>query len=83
VDPGVVRVVSLAVVPNELDVVQHLFDFLVLLVFDLPADGPEIHGVLYYARIVREAHALPVDWFSKIEGVVGFVEAVDDDGELF
>ena len=48
------RVVGLAVVPNQLDVVQHLLNSAVLSPFELVLHLEQVHGVLDNQRIVIE-----------------------------
>ena len=43
----------------------------------------EIHRPLDDAEVVIQAEALPIDWLAEGIGVVGFVEAVEDDFEFF
>lgn len=75
-DPRGVRVVGLAVVPNELYVIEHILNTAVVLSFHLPLQRSQVHGVLHDREIVGETHAFPVDGLAEIEGVVGLVEAV-------
>ena len=77
-DPGSLRVILLAVVPDKLYIIEYLFDELVLIFLEFFVDGGEIHGMRDDLEIIGKAHAFPVNWFSEIEGLVGFEEAVDD-----
>ena len=45
-NPRVMGVVYLAVVPYELDVVQDVFYFGVLILLEFLEDGGEVHGIL-------------------------------------
>ena len=82
-DPRSLGIVGFAVVPDQLDIIQHLLDVLIFIVFEFFADSWQIHGMGDDIEIVGESHAFPVDGLSKIIGLVGLVEAVDDNFDFF
>ena len=51
-DPGSLGVVFFAVIPYELHIIEHLFDIVVAILFELFVDGGQVHGVLDYIEIV-------------------------------
>ena len=77
-DPRSFGVVFFAVIPDELHIIEHLFDVVVAILFELFVDGGQVHGVLDYIKIVGQSHALPVDGLPEIVGLVRLQKAVYD-----
>ena len=78
-DPGFIWVVGFAIIPNELDIIQNLFYFLVPIFPKLFIDGGQVHGIFDDGEIIGESHAFPIDWLSEVVAFVGLFEAVADD----
>lgn len=79
VDPRIVGIVGLTVIPNELQIIEHLLHPPIAFFLQLPQHSRQVHRTLNNRGVVGKPHALPIHRLPEVKRLVGLVETVDDD----
>lgn len=82
-DPRIVRVVGLAIIPNHLQIIEYFLQPLIPLFFQLPQDSRQVHRMLDNRWIISQPHSFPINRLPEVKRLVGLIETVDDDPQFF